>query len=372
MLPAVAVRRAPAAGTAGALARRRDRASTVRRWWCWASTWAAPLDRARARRARRARRPGRRTRAGRIRFRCATSSCVGQEEIALDLGDAADRDRVRDAARRRRTCSSTAPAARARERRRSSDVRRLPRRPRVAAFGDEDRPGYGLACRGARWMGGAPRPAAARARRRWPIRSRGCSAALTAVDVLARRARPAHGRVSLEGAVGHLLGGSAPVADDRLRVERGDGVTEIVFDHPPINIYDVATRDALCEVLTGGDRRSRRAGRRCSRPPAITSPPAPTSRSSAPRRRCSRCATRAGAATCGACLRAVPVPMVASMHGNAVGFGFELALQCDYRLAADDCVVALPEARVGHAPGRRREPDAAAGRGHERGAGDGP
>ena len=65
-------------------------------------------------------------------------------------------------------------------------------------------------------------------------------------------------------------------------------------------------------------------------------------------------------------LRAVPVPMIASMQGNAVGFGFELALQCDVRLAADDCVVALPEARVGMLPGRWREPDAAARRGHER------
>ena len=49
-------------------------------------------------------------------------------------------------------------------------------------------------------------------------------------------------------------------------------------------------------------------------------------------------------------LRAVPVPMIASMQGNAVGFGFELALQCDLRIASDDCVVALPEARVGMLP----------------------
>jgi len=49
-------------------------------------------------------------------------------------------------------------------------------------------------------------------------------------------------------------------------------------------------------------------------------------------------------------LRAIPVPMLASMQGNAVGFGFELALQCDLRIAADDCVVALPEARVGMLP----------------------
>ena len=30
---------------------------------------------------------------------------------------------------------------------------------------------------------------------------------------------------------------------ERLRVSTRDAITEIVFDHPPINIYDVATRD---------------------------------------------------------------------------------------------------------------------------------
>ena len=40
------------------------------------------------------------------------------------------------------------------------------------------------------------------------------------------------------------------MSEDRLVVARRDAITEIVFDHPPINIYDVATRDALCEVLT--------------------------------------------------------------------------------------------------------------------------
>ena len=49
-------------------------------------------------------------------------------------------------------------------------------------------------------------------------------------------------------------------------------------------------------------------------------------------------------------LRAVPVPMIAAMQGNAVGFGFELALQCDVRLASDDAVLALPEARIGMIP----------------------
>ena len=57
----------------------------------------------------------------------------------------------------------------------------------------------------------------------------------------------------------------------------------------------------------------------------------------------------AGPATCGL-LQAVPAPMVVAMQGNSVGFGFELALHCDVRLVADDCTVALPEARVGMIP----------------------
>jgi enoyl-CoA hydratase/carnithine racemase len=122
-----------------------------------------------------------------------------------------------------------------------------------------------------------------------------------------------------------------------------------VFDHPPINIYDVATRDELCEVLTAviadsdvrvvvfralGDHFSAGADLR----EFGTAPSLFAMRDA-----------RWGRDVWGL-LRAVPVPMIASMQGNAVGFGFELALQCDVRLAADDCIVALPEARVGMLP----------------------
>jgi enoyl-CoA hydratase/carnithine racemase len=126
-------------------------------------------------------------------------------------------------------------------------------------------------------------------------------------------------------------------------------VTEIVFDHPPINIYDVATRDELCDVLTAvtadpGVRVVvfRAAGDHFSAGADLkefgTAPSVWAMRDA-----------RWGRDVWGL-LRAVAVPMIASMHGYAVGFGFELALQCDYRLAADDCVVALPEARVGMIP----------------------
>ncbi|MEU8135682.1 enoyl-CoA hydratase/isomerase family protein [Streptodolium elevatio] len=43
----------------------------------------------------------------------------------------------------------------------------------------------------------------------------------------------------------------------------------------------------------------------------------------------------------------LPQPVVASVQGYALGFGFELALLADIRVAADDAVFALPEAQLG-------------------------
>ncbi len=136
---------------------------------------------------------------------------------------------------------------------------------------------------------------------------------------------------------------------NRLRVSGRDAITEIVFDHPPINIYDVATRDELCDVLAGviADPGVRivvftATGEHFSAGADLkefgTAPSLWAMREA-----------RWGRDVWGL-LRAVEVPMLVSMHGYAVGFGFELALHCDYRLAADDCVVALPEARVGMIP----------------------
>jgi enoyl-CoA hydratase/carnithine racemase len=139
------------------------------------------------------------------------------------------------------------------------------------------------------------------------------------------------------------------VADERLHVHRRGSIVEIEFDHPPINVYDVATRDALCEVLAAvnADPDVRvvvftAAGEHFSAGADLrefgTAPSVFAMRDA-----------RWGRDVWGL-LRAVAPPMIASMHGNAVGFGFELALQCDIRIAAADCVVALPEARVGMLP----------------------
>jgi hypothetical protein len=78
---------------------------------------------------------------------------------------------------------------------------------RLAAFASEDRPGYGLAaeCRGG-WVARLHPPRLARTSVADPVA--GLLAALAAVDALARPG--ARERVSLEGAVGHLLVGAMP------------------------------------------------------------------------------------------------------------------------------------------------------------------
>jgi enoyl-CoA hydratase/carnithine racemase len=50
-------------------------------------------------------------------------------------------------------------------------------------------------------------------------------------------------------------------------------------------------------------------------------------------------------------LRALPQPTIASVFGYALGGGFELALNCDLIVAAEDAEFGLPEVRVGIVPG---------------------
>ncbi|CAO3439402.1 Enoyl-CoA hydratase (EC 4.2.1.17) / Delta(3)-cis-delta(2)-trans-enoyl-CoA isomerase (EC 5.3.3.8) / 3-hydroxyacyl-CoA dehydrogenase (EC 1.1.1.35) / 3-hydroxybutyryl-CoA epimerase (EC 5.1.2.3) [Azospirillum doebereinerae] len=52
-----------------------------------------------------------------------------------------------------------------------------------------------------------------------------------------------------------------------------------------------------------------------------------------------------------AAIEACPKPVVAALHGAALGGGFELALGCDARIAAPGTVVGLPEVTLGIIPG---------------------
>jgi 3-hydroxyacyl-CoA dehydrogenase len=50
-------------------------------------------------------------------------------------------------------------------------------------------------------------------------------------------------------------------------------------------------------------------------------------------------------------LEEITVPVVAAIHGFALGGGLELALDCHYRVMAEDAKVGLPEVNIGFLPG---------------------
>jgi len=50
-------------------------------------------------------------------------------------------------------------------------------------------------------------------------------------------------------------------------------------------------------------------------------------------------------------LRSLRQPTIAAIHGHAAGSGLEMALLCDFRIAARDAVLSLPETGLGMIPG---------------------
>lgn len=129
-----------------------------------------------------------------------------------------------------------------------------------------------------------------------------------------------------------------------VRVERDGAVAVILIDNPPVNAGSQAVRAGLLAaigavsseitvsaVVLMGDGASFIAGsdlKEFDLP--LAEPHLP------------------------AVIRAIeecPKPVVAALHGAALGGGFELALGCDGRIAAPGTVVGLPEATLGMIPG---------------------
>lgn len=136
----------------------------------------------------------------------------------------------------------------------------------------------------------------------------------------------------------------APERRDAVRLEREGEIAVIVIDNPPVNASSAAVRTGLLAAIETlrGDEHLRGAVligagstfiagsdlREFGQP--LAEPQLPT------------------------VIRAIEdcgKPVVAALHGAALGGGFELALGCDARVASPGTVVGLPEVTLGIIPG---------------------
>nr|WP_047169068.1 enoyl-CoA hydratase-related protein [Sphingomonas sp. Y57] len=123
-----------------------------------------------------------------------------------------------------------------------------------------------------------------------------------------------------------------------------DGVALIVSDSPPVNALGFAVRSGLYEALGRAiaadavkaiviacDGRTFFAGADIAELAGVIPEP--------------------GLNSIFARMDMSPKPIVAAIHGTALGGGLELALACHYRIAAADAKLGLPEVQLGLLPG---------------------
>ena len=128
-----------------------------------------------------------------------------------------------------------------------------------------------------------------------------------------------------------------------VRFDVEDGVGVITIDNPPVNALGPGVRDGIVEALErqgrpgrqgdGADRRRPQLHRRRRHPPVRQAARRPRSA------RTYECSTRSAK------------PVVAAIHGYALGGGLEIALACHYRIAVPSAKVGLPEVLIGILPG---------------------
>jgi 2-oxoglutaroyl-CoA hydrolase len=132
----------------------------------------------------------------------------------------------------------------------------------------------------------------------------------------------------------------------RLEVDPGRERADVILDRPPLNVISMAEREELRAVFEALDADPRvrvvvlrAAGEHFSSGGEISGFLA-----ASPEHVAHLAWNIAAPARC--CK-----PVIASGRGYCFGVGFELALACDFRLASETCLYALPEQRLGQIPG---------------------
>lgn len=130
----------------------------------------------------------------------------------------------------------------------------------------------------------------------------------------------------------------------RVYLERDDGIAVIVIDNPPINAGSAAVRQGLMDAIETLRTDATLEG-------AVLIGAGNTFIAGSDLREFGLPLTEPQLPSVIAAIEACGKPVVAALHGAALGGGFELALGCDARVAAPGTVVGLPEVTLGIIPG---------------------
>lgn len=126
--------------------------------------------------------------------------------------------------------------------------------------------------------------------------------------------------------------------------EAHDDVAVLIIDNPPVNAGSLAVRQGLLDALNRVECERSLTG-------AVIVGAAKTFIAGSDIREFDRPIEDPSLPDVIARIEALSKPVVAAIHGAALGGGFELALGCDARVALDGAVVGLPEVSLGMIPG---------------------
>ena len=127
-------------------------------------------------------------------------------------------------------------------------------------------------------------------------------------------------------------------------LQRHDDIAVILVDNPPVNTITAAARAAMTDALkqVAADASISAVILRCAGNNFFTG--ADINEFSGPPR-------EAEYRELWARFEDLSVPMIAALHGSAIGGGLELALACHYRVATPSARFMLPEVTLGIIPG---------------------
>jgi 3-hydroxyacyl-CoA dehydrogenase len=136
---------------------------------------------------------------------------------------------------------------------------------------------------------------------------------------------------------------AGPEGADRVRYETRDGVAVLTVASPPVNALVQPVRAALLDAVTRAQD-DPEAQAILIRADGRTFPTGADVREFS--------ATFGAPTLADLCLHieACPKPVIAAIHGAALGGGLELALACHYRLAHEDARLGFPEVTLGVVP----------------------